>query len=191
MSKTENWRGFIRRVLTVKVAPHSSDWRSWSLDFKTEERTDHNLIWKDVINTFFHAPTPCEVHANTVAQQLQWRFHLNKSVNLVWDQLVMCSMLQTVITADEWWRHLMFKSSLSCFSCSAERCDSVRSTLPLRSVMIQFCFSDFLYTDLVIMSQMKWYLMLLCLCVGDGCGQRHNTLDNPFIQFRERLEGIS
>ena len=36
--------------------------------------------------------------------------------------VVMCSLLQTVITQTSCWRHLMFKSHLSCFRCSAECC---------------------------------------------------------------------
>ena len=35
------------------------------------------------------------------AQQLHEDFILRKGVNLVSDQVVMCSLLQTVITADE------------------------------------------------------------------------------------------
>ena len=36
---------------------------------------------------------------------------------------VLCCRLRSQQTS--WWRLLMFKSSLSCFSCSAERCSSV------------------------------------------------------------------
>ena len=56
----------------------------------------------------------------------------DQAVNLVWDQVVMCSLLQTVTTADQLYGDIWcfsgcfcFKSSLSCFSCSAERCNSV------------------------------------------------------------------
>ena len=51
----------------------------------------------------------------------------------------MCSVLQKT----SWWRHLMFKSSLSCFSCSAERCSSVllwRSRTVLWSTSLHLTF---------------------------------------------------
>ena len=68
-----------------------------------------------------------------LAQQVQWRLHVNKGVNLVSDQVVMCSVLQTVITADELYGDIwcffgcfsVLNQVSSYFSCLAECCNSV------------------------------------------------------------------
>ena len=79
------------------------------MDADLQTPRDPRLMWKHVshtVTTFW-------------AQQLQRRLHLTEGVDLVWDQLVMCSLLQTAITADDvgdvWCLHQVS----SCCGCEA------------------------------------------------------------------------
>ena len=63
-----------------------------------------------------------------LSQQLQWRLHVHKGVNLVWDQLVMCSLLQTVITAA--WTHLMILWLFLFLTVKLQNCSVVYDTSP-------------------------------------------------------------
>ena len=62
-------------------------------------------------------PLMCgRAHANSVSSAATWRLHLNKGLNLVWDQVVMCSVLQTVIPAGKLCRDIWCLNQVSAAS---------------------------------------------------------------------------
>ena len=80
----------------VDVIEYSDDSQSVYLTGFTEVYWWGHQFVTSHLRRYLHSQ--CAV-ANTVSSAAPWSLHVNKGVNLVWDQLVMSSLLQTVITA--------------------------------------------------------------------------------------------